>query len=72
MQARRAWWEGGGCQGPVAWLARRRWRGAGTWAGRAGGCLPRGELPFAPQLALKSFPNPEEGGEGHCDALCSG
>lgn len=39
------------------------------WQG--GGCLPRGELPFAPELALKSFPNTEEAGKGHCDALCS-
>lgn len=36
-----------------------------------GGGLPRGELPFVPQLALKSFPHPEEGGKGNCEAPCS-
>lgn len=45
--------------------------GGGDMGERDGGCLSRGELPFAPQLALKSFCYPEEGGKGHCDALCS-
>lgn len=38
------------------------WRGWGLPA--------RGELPYAPQLALKSFCHPEEGGRTHYDALC--
>ena len=65
MQARRAWWEGEAARGRwPSWSDR-----GGTGLGRGlvgviGGCLPRGELPFAPQLALKSLPNPEEDGQG--------
>lgn len=53
------------------------WAGKGEGGGglgqglTGGGCLSNGELPFAPQLALKSFCYPGEGGKSHCDALCS-
>lgn len=37
-----------------------------------GGGLPAwGELPFAPQLALKSFCHREESDKAHYNALCS-
>lgn len=68
MQARRARWEGEAARGRwPSWLGR----GDKGWdvGWRGWGCPPRGELPFVPQLALKSFPHPEEGGKGH--APCS-
>lgn len=64
MQARRAWWEGEAARGQGPGWSGGGGSGLGRGLGGGWGCPPRGELPFAPQLALESLPNPEEGGQG--------
>lgn len=51
-----------GAGGPAGVLGAERGWDVGWW--REWGLPAQGELPFAPQLALKSLPNPEEDGQG--------